>query len=234
MTCGAIGAGVKSCARPAPPRRAAGGAPGRRPSRWRAAASASTSPGGHRSPSTPSVMTSAGPPASEAMTASPAAMPSTTTWPKGSGSVDACTSTSRPRNSVLHTLAEAAELDPSLQPEGGGLPFAAPTLVPLVPEQLGADDDGLAPPSGKALAKASRKTCWPFQGSSRPTMPTRSSPVLGSGPDVEGPKPRGLAMATPPAPAGPSVASVVRELAMTALGSTRAAARTRRHADAGM
>ena len=181
-------------------------------------ASAPTSPAGCRSAVCRSVAISDAPPPAAAATGTPAAIASSITCPKGSGTTDACTKMSRrsssaptserkPRNSTRSAIPSRSASPWSSVSYGSSPNRGAPTMA------------ARTGPSGKARANASRKTFWPFQDASRPIMPTRST-CSRAGPEGAAGRDSGTTTAPPLGGRG-TVARVASEFATRAVGSTR-------------
>ena len=147
----------------------------------RRAAPASSRPGTPLSrlrnsrPVSPSAITSAGPPSSGAITARPAAMPSITTWPNGSGMTEAWTSTSKRAQLAPDVLAEAAELDAPVEPELGGEPVQI-ALVVLLAEHRACRRSPLAP-RRLETPRRRRAGTGPGPSTARSARASRRSPV---------------------------------------------------------
>src|SRR6266545_2999049 len=150
-------------------------------------------------------------------------MPSTTTWPKGSGSTDACTSTSNCASSCPTSVRKPAKstrpATPSRSARSGRLRAYSSSSAPKsgAPTMRATES-----PSGNARANASRKTCCPFHGAIRPTMPILSVPFA---PFRRASTSTGLGT-TKLRRRGGSVRSVACEFATIALGRSTEAART--------
>ena len=120
---------------------------------------------------------SEGPPAFEATTGTPAAMPSMTTCPKGSGITEACTSTSISASSAGTSAWNPRRSTRPARPSSwtSAATDAAKASSPNIAAPTTRARSG---PAGKAWAKARRNTSWPFHGDSRPTMPTVKGRLL--------------------------------------------------------
>ena len=147
--------------------------------RSRAAASASTSPQGVNSPSTPSVMTSAGPPGVLATTAQRAHRPCTTTCPNGSGIVEACTRTSASTSQAHGSWTCPTKCTRSAMPSSAASASGSARTRPRRRAHRPTTKASAGEPSN-ALAKARRKTSCPFHGDSRASMTTRRTSSPGS------------------------------------------------------